>query len=528
MGHDGPGHVAIAQEPPDAARAASSTTASAAPGLSVEFKVRYGPVTIVGCTQTADGRLKLIVAEGESIPGETFRIGNTNSPPALRARRPPSSSSAGAREGPTHHVALGVGHRRRRGAAGRLAARPRVRRGGLMERVCFLLRVRPDRLDEYQARHRAGVAGDARRAARDRLAQLLAVPARRRPARRLPGDRRLRGRAARDGGDRRQRALAGRDGAVLRAAASGRTPARCAWRRSSTLPDAPRYAAVDLGAESGRVVARRAARRPRRARGGPPLPQPAGAPARRPALEPAAPVHGDRSTGCARAAAGSPASASTPGASTTRCSTAAAACSACPSTTATRAPTGMVARAFERVPREELYAATGIQTMPINTVFQLLADEGSAALAAADADRARPRPVRPLAHRRAGQRVAPRPRTTGLLDARTGAWARALIERLGLPAAPVRRAGRAGHDARPAARPPTALDGAPLVHAVAGHDTASAFAAAPVRRRATPRSSRAGTWSLLGLELRRAGARRRGRATRTSPTSAASTARRGC
>ena len=38
---------------------------------------------------------------------------------------------------------------------------------------------------------------------------------------------------------------------------------------------------------------------------------------------------------------------------------------------------GMVARAHARVPREELYAVTGIQTMPINTVFQLLADEGS-------------------------------------------------------------------------------------------------------------------------------------------------------
>src|SRR6185312_16392840 len=42
---------------------------------------------------------------------------------------------------------------------------------------------------------------------------------------------------------------------------------------------------------------------------------------------------------------------------------------------------GMVARAHERVSREELYAVTGIQTMPINTVFQLLADEGTPALA---------------------------------------------------------------------------------------------------------------------------------------------------
>src|SRR3954447_15105084 len=41
---------------------------------------------------------------------------------------------------------------------------------------------------------------------------------------------------------------------------------------------------------------------------------------------------------------------------------------------------GMIARAFARVPPAELYATTGIQTMPINTIFQLLADEGSAAL----------------------------------------------------------------------------------------------------------------------------------------------------
>jgi L-arabinose isomerase len=72
--------------------------------------VRYGPVTIVGCTQTAEGRLKLLVAEGESIPGSTFRIGNTNS--RLRFSAPPAEFlEAWCAEGPTHHVALGVGHR---------------------------------------------------------------------------------------------------------------------------------------------------------------------------------------------------------------------------------------------------------------------------------------------------------------------------------------------------------------------------------------------------------------------------------
>ena len=74
------------------------------------MKVRLGPVTILGLTQTADGRLKLLAAEGESIAGPTFRIGNTNS----RIRFPLGPAEfmdAWCAEGPTHHVALGVGHR---------------------------------------------------------------------------------------------------------------------------------------------------------------------------------------------------------------------------------------------------------------------------------------------------------------------------------------------------------------------------------------------------------------------------------
>src|SRR5919108_1025662 len=109
MGHDGPGHVAIAQEQPTL-RALKLYHGKRGAGLSVEFKVRYGPVTIVGCTQTADGRLKLLVAEGESIPGPTFRIGNTNS--RLRFSLPPAEFfERWCSHGPTHHVALGIGHR---------------------------------------------------------------------------------------------------------------------------------------------------------------------------------------------------------------------------------------------------------------------------------------------------------------------------------------------------------------------------------------------------------------------------------
>ena len=78
MGHDGPGHVAIADGRP-VVRALKLYHGKSGAGLSVEFKVRLGPVTILGVTQTADGRLKLIAAEGEAVEGPTFRIGNTNS-----------------------------------------------------------------------------------------------------------------------------------------------------------------------------------------------------------------------------------------------------------------------------------------------------------------------------------------------------------------------------------------------------------------------------------------------------------------
>jgi L-arabinose isomerase len=108
MGHDGPGHLAIADGRP-VARALKLYHGKSGAGLSIEMKVRLGPVTILGVTQTADGDLKLIAAEGESVPGPTFRIGNTNS--RIRfSSGPRIFFDAWCAEGPTHHVALGVGH----------------------------------------------------------------------------------------------------------------------------------------------------------------------------------------------------------------------------------------------------------------------------------------------------------------------------------------------------------------------------------------------------------------------------------
>jgi L-arabinose isomerase len=108
MGHDGPGHLAIAEGRP-VARALKLYHGKSGAGLSIEMNVRLGPVTILCVTQTADGRLKLIAAEGESIAGPTFRIGNTNS--RIRFGSGPTEFfDAWCAEGPTHHVALGVGH----------------------------------------------------------------------------------------------------------------------------------------------------------------------------------------------------------------------------------------------------------------------------------------------------------------------------------------------------------------------------------------------------------------------------------
>jgi L-arabinose isomerase len=108
MGHDGPGHIAISDLRP-MLRGLGLYHGKAGHGLSVEFSVKAGPVTILGWTQTAHGRLKLLVAEGESLPGPILEIGNTNS--RLRFALPPDEFvDRWCAEGPTHHVALGVGH----------------------------------------------------------------------------------------------------------------------------------------------------------------------------------------------------------------------------------------------------------------------------------------------------------------------------------------------------------------------------------------------------------------------------------
>ena len=112
MGHDGPFHPGIAEGRP-ILRGLGLYHGKRGYGVSVEASVRKGPITILGLTQTRDGRLKLLAAEGESLPGERLRIGNTNS--RLRfGLEPTAFFNAWCNEGSTHHCALGVGHQLKR------------------------------------------------------------------------------------------------------------------------------------------------------------------------------------------------------------------------------------------------------------------------------------------------------------------------------------------------------------------------------------------------------------------------------
>jgi L-arabinose isomerase len=108
MGHDGPGHIAIA-EGKTKVRPLSIYHGKVGRGLSVEMTVKHGPVTLLSVVHTAGQNPKLLVAEAVSEAGPILEIGNTNS----RYR-----FSKGARtflndwnaEGPAHHCAIGIGH----------------------------------------------------------------------------------------------------------------------------------------------------------------------------------------------------------------------------------------------------------------------------------------------------------------------------------------------------------------------------------------------------------------------------------
>ncbi|HML46434.1 MAG TPA: L-fucose/L-arabinose isomerase family protein [Clostridia bacterium] len=109
VGHDGPHHIAIADGKP-VLRSLKKYHGKPGSGASVEFKIKEGPITMLGITQTYEGRLKFVIGEGESRKGAIPPTGNTNT----RGFFAPDTKTfikKWVMQGPTHHYALGVGHR---------------------------------------------------------------------------------------------------------------------------------------------------------------------------------------------------------------------------------------------------------------------------------------------------------------------------------------------------------------------------------------------------------------------------------
>jgi len=109
VGHDGPHHINIADGKP-VLRSLKKYHGKPGSGASVEFKIKEGPITMLCCTQTGNGKFKFVVAEGQSVQGAIPATGNTNT----RGFFEPDVRTFLRRwfaEGPTHHFALGVGHR---------------------------------------------------------------------------------------------------------------------------------------------------------------------------------------------------------------------------------------------------------------------------------------------------------------------------------------------------------------------------------------------------------------------------------
>ena len=108
MGHDGPAHLAISATRP-ILRGLDVYHGKRGAGVAVEFAVRAGPVTLLALGQRRDSGYRLVVAEGEVVPGPTLQLGNTTSRVAF-GMDPGEWVDAWCAAGPSHHWALGIGH----------------------------------------------------------------------------------------------------------------------------------------------------------------------------------------------------------------------------------------------------------------------------------------------------------------------------------------------------------------------------------------------------------------------------------
>jgi L-arabinose isomerase len=109
MGHDGPAHLTVSAKQP-LLRGLGVFHGKRGWGVSVEFDVRHGPVTLLGLGQDRDGSLSFIAAEGTVVDGELLAIGNTTSRVDF-GRDPGEWVDAWSASGVGHHWSLSLDHR---------------------------------------------------------------------------------------------------------------------------------------------------------------------------------------------------------------------------------------------------------------------------------------------------------------------------------------------------------------------------------------------------------------------------------
>lgn len=163
---------------------------------------------------------------------------------------------------------------------------------------------------------------------------------------------------------------------------------------------------------------------------------------------------------------------------------------------------GVASKVLATIGAGELYAITGIQQLPFNTLYQLVAAAGSPQLAAARTLLLIPDLLTYWLTGQTGAEVT-NASTTQLLDVRAGCWATQVMAQAGIPSGifpPLRQPGELVGPLLPEVMTATGLAQPVPVIAVGSHDTASAVAAVPAVGPAFGYVS-CGTWSLAGLEL---------------------------
>ncbi|MFD4505283.1 rhamnulokinase family protein [Streptomyces sp. NPDC058457] len=163
---------------------------------------------------------------------------------------------------------------------------------------------------------------------------------------------------------------------------------------------------------------------------------------------------------------------------------------------------GVAEKVWATLPASELYARTGLQYAPFNTLYQLVAARSSAQFAHAERLLLIPDLLSYWLTGEQGTELT-NASTTQLIDPRTRDWSYEVADRLGIGLglfAPLRRPGDPAGVLRPEVLEETGLSGPVPVTAVGSHDTASAVAAVPADGERFAYIC-TGTWSLAGLEL---------------------------